>query len=561
MADEHSGSWIVYNGEVYNFREIRRDLEGEGVRFRTRSDTEVLLKALVRWGQGALERFEGMFAFAFWDGRKKELLLGRDPLGIKPLYYFRKPGLFLFGSELRALKASGLHDFALDKDGIATYLTFGSVIGPSTALSDVRELLPGHTLCLRRPDQEPSHTEYWSLSRVLPPHKEGFSSAFTDIVDSMEHILRKSVKSHLVSDVPVGIFLSGGVDSRLIANFAAAENEGGLRLLTVGFSEEEFSEVDEAKKVALRLGLPHDVVQVSGIDFERLLPEALASLDQPTVDGMNTFVISRGAAHVGLKVILSGVGGDEIFGGYTTFLKVPRLLRHHGLLRYFSRVIGRWNENPIQWEKIGRAASPRNLGDAYMLQRCIRWNPPGGWGGDGRGPLANVRREWDRMETLEDSFLAVALMELSLYMRNQLLRDTDVAGMANSLEIRVPFLDLNVIRAALEHPGRNHIGLLGGKRVTRAILKQLGNGNRIDRRKRGFLFPWKYWLRGQLGSMLVETLRDKSLYAPLGLTPEYGEQLLAAFQRSHPLVSWSEIWSLFVLLDWQRRYKYGDVSD
>jgi len=562
MRDPESDSWLIYNGEIYNFRELRKDLETYGAVFRTSGDTEVLLKALVEWGTEALHRLEGMFAFAYWDGRKKELLLARDPLGIKPLYFFRKPGLFLFGSELKALRASGMHDFALDREGLDSYLTYGAVIGPSTALKGVRELVPGTTVTISHPDGTPSIREYWSISGYLgDPESARGNHGFEEVTESIARKFRYAVKSHLVSDVPVGVFLSGGVDSNLIARMAALEQREGLNLLTVDYDRKEFSELKEATFVANQLRLPHRIVNVSGDIFKSFMPKALESLDQPTVDGINTFVISRAAASVGLKVLLSGVGGDELFGGYTTFRKVPLLFRHYRMIRPMASMLRKLARNSIQWEKVRSTIEPSNIGDVYLLQRCVRWGRFRKESPEDTGKLLlSMDDEWNRIQSIGNDYSTVAGMEIYFYMRNQLLRDTDVASMANSVEIRVPFLDLPLVKAALQLKHTDHFDFLGGKKITRAILRNIGDGNRVQRKKRGFLFPWEYWLRTSLKEMIAETLLEKKLYHPLSLDPTYGQRVLDAFQKGDPLVSWAEIWSLFVLLDWQRRYRYGDVS-
>src|SRR3990172_3972086 len=217
MCDQPSNSWLVYNGEIYNFRELREELESQGGVFTSQGDTEVLLKALVHWGQEALVRFEGMFSFAFWDGAKRELLLARDPLGIKPLYYFHKPGLFLFSSELKALRVSGLHDFLLDRGGLDSYLAFGMVVGPTTALKDVKELVAGHYLVVKNSGRVESTREYWSIFRQLSSTLREKKPDFPESVRHTKHLIKTAVRSQLVSDVPVGIFLSGGVDSGLLA--------------------------------------------------------------------------------------------------------------------------------------------------------------------------------------------------------------------------------------------------------------------------------------------------------------------------------------------------------
>ena len=276
------------------------------------------------------------------------------------------------------------------------------------------------------------------------------------------------------------------------------------------------------------------------------LAAALSAMDQPTVDGINTYIISRVGASLGLKVLLSGVGGDELFGGYTTFTKVPRLLKYGVGLRPAARVLAKLRtNNPIQWKKVADAGPSHNLAEAYLLQRCIRWQQDNS---QTLGP-----RLQESIASLDNDFLRVAALELQFYMRNQLLRDADVFSMANSVELRVPFLDVRLLQAALAIPPQHHFAGGAGKRITGRIFRDLTGQEMPQRRKMGFTFPWQQWLRRELNETIANTLRDKRLYQPLSLDPAYGAQLLQGLERNDRLQSWSEVWSLFVLLNWQCR--------
>jgi asparagine synthase (glutamine-hydrolysing) len=269
-------------------------------------------------------------------------------------------------------------------------------------------------------------------------------------------------------------------------------------------------------------------------------------MDQPTVDGINTFVISRVGAGLGLKVLLTGIGGDELFGGYTTFAKVPRLLKYGAGLRPAARVLAKLRtKNPIQWQKVADAGPLRNLSEAYLLQRSIRWRQ--------ENSGARSRRVQESVESLANNFQKLAAMELQFYARNQLLRDADVFSMANSVELRVPFLDTRLMEAALAISPAYHFEGGRGKRITWQILRDLAGEQIPQRRKMGFTFPWQQWLARELKETISCTLRDKQLYEPLYLDPAYGGRLLDGLERGDRLQSWSEVWSLFVLLNWQCR--------
>jgi asparagine synthase (glutamine-hydrolysing) len=556
MGDPATNSWVVYNGEIYNFREVRKELEHLGVTFRSQSDTEVLLQALIKWGEEALAKLKGMYAFGFWDGLKRELVLARDPFGIKPLYYSERPGVFIFGSEVKVIQASRLGDFTLDRNAVGSFLTYGAVIEPLTIINEIKELPPGSLLRVRQKGEIKQIKSFWPF--LWNELKVGDNTAFSDAVNSVKTEIARSVQSHLISDVPVGIFLSGGVDSSLISLLASRGGQE-IKLLTVGFPEEEFSEVKHARIVAEKAQRDHEVIFITSDRIQNLLPQALSSMDQPTVDGINTYVISNVASSLGIKVLLSGLGGDELFGGYTTYRNVPFLLRFRSILPAVARLMLKTGApDPAKWHKVSQIGGLKTLKEIYLLHRSIRWNGVPGAFESERIPPEEFSVSEGRWDTLlkgddTDDFRKIASCELFFYMANQLLRDADVFSMANSVELRVPFLDLEVAKVASGVPQRYHQGLWRGKKVTREILKGLCPELPSNRRKMGFTFPWKSWLRMNLKDTVSETLHKGSLYKTMGLDPEKGKRLFADFQKGHPMVSWYQIWSLFVLLKWQER--------
>jgi asparagine synthase (glutamine-hydrolysing) len=545
MHDAPSGSWLAFNGEIYNFCQLRAELETLGVQFATTGDSEVLLQALVQWGVAALNKLEGMFAFAFWDGRNQSLLLARDRMGIKPLYYCQGRRGFAFASEVKVLERADICPLTLDRDAVDSFLTYGAVIGPNTIFREIRELEPGHLLRISA-SGEVADTEYWSLTASLAESNESGKHDFERALSRIWERLGYAVDSQLVSDVPVGVFLSGGVDSSLLAMLASRYAKSPITLLTVAFAEQEFSELPYAREIAGGLPHHHEVVTLSAQQLRDLLPAALMAMDQPTVDGINTYVISRVGASLGLKVLLSGIGGDELFGGYTTFTKVPRLLKYGAGLRPAARLLAKLStRNPIQWKKVADTGPLSRIADAYLLQRSIRW------GRQNSGALSH--RAQNDIEALANDFQKLAALELQFYARNQLLRDADVFSMANSVEVRVPFLDDRLMKAALTIPPDYHFAGGRGKRITWRILSDLTRQQMPQRRKMGFTFPWQQWLRHELKATLKTTLRDKRLYEPLALDLAYGASLLDGLESGDRMQSWSEVWSLFVLLNWQCR--------
>ena len=555
MEDAATGSWLVYNGEIYNFRLLRVELESEGAKFVTSGDTEVLLRALTHWGEGALERLEGMFAFAFWDGRRRELLLARDSMGIKPLYYHTEAaggrgGLrkFGFASEVKTLERARICRLTIDREAVDSYLAYGAVTGPKTIYEQIRELAPGHLLRVSERG-EVTEAEYWSLEAMLGLGHRGEPRNFDEAVALCRVRLEDAVASHLVSDVPVGVFLSGGVDSSLLALMASRVAQAPITLLTVAFAEEEFSELEYARQIAGGLTHHHEVVTLGAEELRGLLPGAMEAMDQPTVDGVNTFVISRVGARLGLKVLLTGIGGDELFGGYTTFINVPRLVRYGAALRPAARVLTKLRtvvgkRNPVPWQKVADAGRLRSVTEAYLLQRSIRWR---------RTNRSETARRLLEVETLENDFQKVAALELEFYMRNQLLRDADVFSMANSVELRVPFLDRRLMASALGIAPKYHFEGGRGKRITWRILRDLAGKEIPQRRKMGFTFPWERWIGRELKETITKTLRDEQRYEPLALDPGYGRELANGLERGDRVQSWTEVWSLFVLLGWWGR--------
>ncbi len=553
MRDAQTGSWLVFNGEIYNFRTLRAELETRGHRFRSSGDSEVLLRALVEWGAAALGRLRGMYAFAFFDGRTQRLLLGRDPFGMKPLLYGRPGGAFVFASELRAIRAGRRTDLELDRAALAAYAVYGAVPEPHTIVRDVSMLPPGHVLEVDARGRTSTPRPVLTLDALVDGTVPAPSRR--DAVDATAAVLGDAVGVHLVSDVPLGVLLSGGVDSTLVASLAArcgAEPQ----FLTVGFDEPGFSEVATARATALRLGGRHHVVSLSAADVLGVLPDALAAMDQPTADGVNTFVVTHAAAARGIRVLVSGLGGDELFGGYTTFRKAPFLAAHARRLAPMARLFARLGVGNVpQWAKIAAARDVDDLRAAYLLQRAIATDVPA----DGR--LGLPGDTWDALATAPGAsdYRRVSALEVAFYMRSQLLRDADIFSSANSVELRVPFLDPEVLRLAWRIPEAWHIGPPGGRKVLlKAVLRRLAPHHPVGRGKRGFVFPWSSWLRGPLGERVAATLGDRDAHEQLGIDPVDGGRLLGALRRHDPRVGWAEIWSRFVLVEWFRRTETDD---
>jgi asparagine synthase (glutamine-hydrolysing) len=500
MASGDGRLRIVLNGEIYNFRELKRELEAEGHTFHSQSDTEVLLALYARDGAAMLPHLRGMFALAIWDDAAKTLLLARDPLGIKPLYYAGEGGTLRFASQVKALERGGGISLATDPAGLAGFLLWGSVPEPWTIRRAVRALPAGTFLLVadgRIPDPVP-FGRFEPAAKPLPP-----AEAVED-----------SVAAHLVSDVPVAVFLSAGLDSGLIAALARRHLPEPPVTFTLTFDVLAGTPLDEAPlaaEVARTLGTRHMERRVGREDFAALWPEALAAMDQPSIDGFNTFVVSRAAREAGLKVVLSGLGGDEVFGSYPSFADVPRGAR-------LARQAGWLPGASPAWAGLARRLTPDrpkvagllrhggSLAGSYFLRRGL-FLPEELPAVMGREAAAEGLRRYDPVadaaRTLNghaaDGWLAVHTMETALYMRNQLLRDSDWASMASSVELRVPLADAR-LRSHLAAAGFEPARSRGKAAFARSVAPELPAAL-FDRPKTGFFIPVVEWMRPEAAGL------------------------------------------------------------
>jgi asparagine synthase (glutamine-hydrolysing) len=494
---------IVFNGEIYNFRELRRDLEAGGAVFRTSSDTEVLLTMFARERDRMLPRLRGMFAFAIWDTRDRELFLARDPYGIKPLYYSRTSDGWIFASQVKALLASGLVSHAREPAGLVGFYLWGCIPEPWTLVRDVFALPAGHWL-RTRVDGVPELACWHDIRASW--QGEGVEAASPDVREIVRSAVVDSVQAHLVSDVPVSVFLSAGIDSGSITGLAA-QLRASVEAITVGFEEFAGGPNDEtamARAVANHYGLPHHVRVISRAEFEGDIPRILEAMDQPSVDGVNTWFASKAAAERGYKVVLSGVGGDELFCGYSTFRQVPRMAAMgealaaipgaRGLLRIPCTAFARLRSRP---KLAGVPDFMGSLEGAYFLRRSLYLPSelPELVGTElareGLARLAGAPPGMARAGA-RDELAAVALLESTHYLRNQLLRDSDWASMAHSLELRTPLVDAQLARTLGIHT--SSFGQNAGKRMLARCPDKPLPDMVLRRRKTGFSLPMAQWL-------------------------------------------------------------------
>ena len=539
---------ITFNGEIYNFQELRENLISQGEKFHSQTDTEVILKLYQKIGFNCVQHLRGMFAFAIWDDLEKTCFLARDPLGIKPLYYYQLGTTLVFASELRAVLASGLPAINMSVEGLYGYLTTGSVPEPYTLITDIHCLPAGNWLYWHNGNT--TKKQYWQISftpeAISPPEAE----------EIVRKALLDSIQHHFISDVPVGIFLSGGIDSTTILALATQTQQSQLSTYSIAFAESEFNEGELAQKIANHFGAKHTEYQVTSSFAKSILPDFLAAIDQPSIDGFNTFCVSKVAHDHNMKVVLSGLGGDEIFGGYKSFQKVPQMVewgKKLNTLPFLRTGLGlgleRWGTSPKIKRLGGFLKQPPTFASAYNTFRgifshqeaCMIINQlsisipilpplvPPYQGGKPESessshPLIWVGFGW--VSTPEDE---VSFLELSGYMRNQLLRDSDIMSMNWGLELRVPFVDKTLLEAVAPIP--SNIRLAQGKKLLTQAITEIPDWV-VNRPKKGFSFPFENWMNSEFGDYFDNV--HQNLNIPLNI----------------PLNPWYRRWSLAILNHW-----------
>jgi asparagine synthase (glutamine-hydrolysing) len=560
MVNEATGDVLVYNGEIYNAPVLRDLLKTDGLQFRGHSDTEVLMRAYERWGTECLTRLRGMFAFALWDARRSRLVIARDPMGIKPFYYAEeKDNWFAFASEVRALLQSRLLHSHIDRRSLAGYLAYGAVQEPLTVYEGIFSLPRG---CWQERDDRGNVVARGSYWQFPLPEKSQRERRLSDIVEEGRGILQESVRRHLLSDVQVGLFLSSGLDSTALLGLTPEKHN--LDAFTVSFPDHpEYNEILAAKVAAERFGVRHHDCPVSDRTALNWIHKALESMDQPSMDGFNSYIVSRAVREQGIVVALSGLGGDEVFGGYNLFHRVPRIYNALAWLSPFPesvRTAAAWFATAFSNDTVRQKAheiakvNPGLIGLYFRHRRLI-----GDSGMKAFGLHAQTLHLSEDFQVQElqykgcyipsDFLSSVARLDAAFYLQNILLRDSDVFGMANSLEVRVPFLDLDLIEWAFRLPG--DVLLPKGtplKYLLRQICAEVYGKLPVASPKRGFVIPISAWLRGPLREVMevsLRTLRDSGLLDPSGI-----DDVQERFRREPNSPAWSRLWALVTLGFW-----------
>lgn len=549
---DHSGRYVmVFNGEMYNFSEVRAQLSDYP--FRSTGDTETLLAAYARWGLDALTAFSGMYAFAVWDKQQKELCLVRDRMGVKPLYYYIDDEKIVFASEIRAILASGCVPRRVSAGGLFEYFSYQSVGYPLTVIQGVRQLEAGS--CLRVKSGKAEQFKYWDITGI--PEGNDYSSPAT-VQKNIKQLLVKSVQRRLVSDVPVAAFLSGGIDSSIVVGLMAEQGDVKPATFNIAFSEKEFDESAYAEIVARKFNTDHTRIQLSPQSMLDELETALTAMDTPSGDGVNSFVVSKAIKTAGIKVALSGIGGDELFAGYPIFDQFRRLYAKNAWWAY-----SRWIRKPASALLLPRKFSNKtyriqqllkapdlNIEQVYPVLRQML--SPRVLSALTNGvvqkqtalqkQLADLKDQIHRLPELSQ----VSVAEYMGYTQHTLLKDTDQMSMAVALEVREPFFDTDLIGYVLGIPDGFKQPVYPKSLLVESV-KPLLPDEIVFRKKQGFVFPWKVWMKQELRSFCsgyINRLGERSF-----INNNQLQQYWKLFLSGDPAVRWMDIW-LFVVLEY-----------
>jgi asparagine synthase (glutamine-hydrolysing) len=553
MYDSDTGNWLVFNGEIYNYLDLKDELIKTGQRFKTKTDTEVILKAFAVWGVDCASRFRGIFAIALWSKREQQLILIRDQLGVKPLYYWNDDATFVFASEIRCLLSSGLVPRKLDYYGLNTYLSFGSLQEPYTLIKGVQSVDAGYIMIWD--GKSIKRKCYWEI----PASPDVPLTSVDNLFELIAEKIYEAIKIQLIADVPIGVFLSGGIDSSAIAGIMSKVSSSKVKSFSLVYKEEKYDERSYSRLVANRIRSDHTELILRGEDVRSALPKALASIDLPSVDGLNTYFISKLTRAAGLTVALSGVGGDELFGGYNGYSKallaektgnylngIPMVFRN-----LISFLLYRFAINETMRKSADLFSSKLH---PYFITRQLFGNRQisdllipeinnqiDGW----------VPKEYATMTEktkILDPVNRSSYFEITSYMKNTLLRDTDQMSMAHALEIRVPLLDHKLVECLFSLSGTLKLQKGIPKPLLTIPLKKIIPDECIYRPKMGFELPFSIWFKESLQKdiekiFIQDNNTQKTIFKNKTLNKNWEK-----YETGH--LSWSRIWCIFVLSKW-----------
>mgnify|MGYP001169517130 CR=1 FL=1 len=573
---------ITFNGEVYNFQKLRKKLEKLGHRFRGHSDTEVMLASFIEWEvEGSLKRFNGMFAFALWDRRDRLLYLARDRIGEKPLYYGVQNGTFFFASELKAIWAHTEFRPIIDRDALASFLRFSYVPSPNSIYKGIKKLLPGHFLCLNSPLNESNSQPYWSLKEVMLESKKApFSGSDKEAVDELERCLKKTVKSRMVSDVPLGAFLSGGIDSSTIVALMQSQSERPINTFSIGFHEQDFNEAVHAKKVAKHLGTNHTELYINPKEAMEVIPKLPEMYDEPFADSSQipTHLISiLTRQHV--TVALTGDGGDELFAGYNRYLIAERLWKVAGRIpealknrtadfmagispesveRFYGKIEGilprkmKVSLPTEKFYKLARVLRATSSSQAVYKRIVSIIHAPEELLTSGN-ELVTVLDDEALWQKIDNTVLTMLYLDLMTYHPDDILQKVDRAAMAVSLETRVPYLDHDLVEFIMSLPLEMKIRNGSSKWILRQVLYRHLPQKLMERPKMGFAIPVGEWIKGSMREWAEELIaqnriEQENYFNTQAVGEMWQQHLSGRFNRTH------ELWNILMFQSWLGNY-------
>ncbi|WP_106154158.1 asparagine synthase (glutamine-hydrolyzing) [Marinilabilia salmonicolor] len=546
---------MVFNGEVYNFRELRSRFDYP---YQSHTDSEVVLAAWSKMGRKCVELFNGMFAIAVWDKKEQTLSLVRDRMGIKPVYWSHNERGFCFSSEVRALLASGLVSKKLKRDSVVDFLRYQTVQTPDTILDEVKMLNPGTVLCYHLRDNQITEDTYWN---PFEKAQKKSSDSYEEVKKQVRRLFMESVERRLVADVPFGAFLSGGIDSSAVVGAMTKVSNNRIDTFNITFWEDEFSEAPYARYIAKMHNTNHHEIHLKPDDFLHFLPDALSAMDHPSGDGPNTWVVSKMTKEAGITMALSGLGGDEVFGGYAIFNRMMALEKKKWLwkLPYSLRRLAAQSfaalKPGIASLKVKQLLEMNNYSfeEAFATSRQALMDPQlMGMLNLEKLPLHNPV-EWLKQQNMSveaDNVLSrVSVAEMTTYMQNVLLRDSDQMSMAHALEVRVPFLDHELAEYVLSLPDEIKRPV-SPKKLLVDSMPDLLPDYIVNRPKMGFVFPWRDWLKGEMHSYADDricSLAQRELFNEKGVL-----DIWSRFLKGDASVTFSRVWPLVVLEEWIR---------
>ena len=545
---------IVFNGEIYNFNTLKSLLSDYD--FKTKSDTEVVLAAYIKWGKQCVKHFDGMFAFAIWDTQEQNLFIARDRMGIKPLYYVLDKEKLIFSSSVKSILSSGLVDKKIRKASLIDYLRFQTVHAPYTIIEELYMLMPGQYMFFTEEKQELK--TYWSPTKDFRAGENDLDK----VQSNVRNLLSESVEKRMMSDVPFGAFLSGGIDSSIIVGLMAKKHNQKIDTFSVVFKENEFSEGEYAQQIAQQYQTHHHEIELSVEDFKQMIPTAMSFYDHPSGDGLNTYVESKKTTEQGIKMALSGLGGDELFGGYSIFNQIPDLQSKGWLSsfpNYARKYVGIFNhlaKNNVASSKIKEILKQEYFDSEYIYQfyrqtlmddqvnKLVKIDKlPLNRSFEIAHELVGYGTEGWSLPPLS----RISVSEFSTYMQNVLLRDADQMSMASSLEVRVPFLDHHLVEYTLGIKDKFKRPT-SPKKLLVDSFKDIIPESIYNRPKMGFVLPYEKWMRGELKDYCLQSLNEIKNITYINSNGI--DNLWNAFLKGNKRVTWSRIWHLVVLGNW-----------